>query len=45
MVSPETQRFTASRMKSVVVSRPVDHHPLISDPQAVSDLIHQAART
>ena len=44
MVSPDTQRFTASRMRSVVVSRAVDHHPLASDPRAVSDLIDQAAR-
>jgi len=43
MVSPETQRFTASRMKSRVVSLPVDHTPLASNPDAVVDLITAAA--
>ncbi len=43
MVSPETQRFTAQRMKSTVVSLPVDHVPIASNPQAVADLIEQAA--
>jgi len=36
MVSPETQRFTAARMKSKVVSLPVDHTPLASKPDAVA---------
>jgi len=39
----ETQRFTAQRMKSTVVSLPVDHVPIASNPQAVADLIEQAA--
>lgn len=43
MVSPETQQFTASRMKSKVVSLPVDHTPLASRPDAVVDLITAAA--
>lgn len=43
MVSPETQRFTAARMKSKVVSLPVDHTPLASKPDAVTDLITAAA--
>jgi len=43
MVSPETQRFTAQRMKSTVVSLPVDHNPLRSQPKAVADLISDAA--
>jgi len=43
MVSPETQQFTASRMKSKVVSLPVDHTPLASKPDAVVDLITAAA--
>jgi pimeloyl-ACP methyl ester carboxylesterase len=42
MVSPETQRFTAQRMKSNIVSLPVDHTPLASRPQAVADVIEQA---
>jgi len=43
MVSPETQRFTAARMKSKVVSLPVDHTPLASRPDAVVELINEAA--
>jgi len=43
MVSPETQRFTAQRMGSKVVSLPVDHTPLASAPDVVSTLIEQAA--
>src|SRR6266850_5889689 len=43
MVSPETQRFTAARMKSQVVSLPVDHTPLASKPDAVAELIAAAA--
>jgi pimeloyl-ACP methyl ester carboxylesterase len=42
MVSPETQRFTAARMKSKFVSLPVDHTPLASKPNAVSELIIEA---
>lgn len=45
MLSPETQRFTAARMKSKIVSLPVDHHPLASKPDAVTDLITMAATT
>lgn len=44
MLSPETQRFTAARMKSKIASLPVDHHPLASKPDAVTDLIIVAAR-
>jgi len=43
MVAPETQRFTAERMKSTVVSLPVDHTPLASKPDAVAELIAAAA--
>lgn len=43
MVSPETQRFTAARMKSKVVSLPVDHTPLVSNPEVVAELIDTAA--
>jgi pimeloyl-ACP methyl ester carboxylesterase len=43
MVSPETQRFTAARMKSNVVSLPMDHTPMASKPDAVADLITAAA--
>ncbi len=43
MVAPETQRFTAERMKSKFVSLPVDHTPLASKPGAVAELIREAA--
>lgn len=43
MVSPETQRFTAARMKSKVVSLAMDHTPLLSQPDAVAELITAAA--
>ncbi len=42
MVSPETQRFTAERMKSRFVSLPVDHTPLASKPGVVAELIAAA---
>lgn len=43
MVSPETQRFAAKRMRSKIVSLPVDHTPLASRPDAVAELIIKAA--
>jgi pimeloyl-ACP methyl ester carboxylesterase len=43
MVAPETQRYTAERMKSRIVSLPVDHSPMASQPNAVIDLISDAA--
>ncbi|PYX04677.1 MAG: alpha/beta hydrolase [Acidobacteria bacterium] len=43
MVSPDTQRFTATRMKSKMTSLPVDHTPLASQPNAVAGVISDAA--
>jgi pimeloyl-ACP methyl ester carboxylesterase len=43
MVSPDTQRFLAERMKSKVVSLACDHAPLVSRPGAVAKLIEDAA--
>lgn len=43
VVSPETQRFTAERMKSKVVSLAVDHTPLASAPHEVAEVIVTAA--
>lgn len=45
MVSPDTQLFTARRMKSTIVSLPVDHTPLASNPAAVSHVIEEAVRS
>jgi pimeloyl-ACP methyl ester carboxylesterase len=43
MVSPETQRSNAERMKSTIVSLPVDHSPLASQPNSVIGLISEVA--
>jgi pimeloyl-ACP methyl ester carboxylesterase len=43
MVSTDTQRLTATRMKSTILSLPVDHTPLASRPNAVADVISDAA--
>lgn len=43
MVSSETQRFTAERMDANVIIAPVDHWPLASAANKVSDLIAKAA--
>lgn len=43
MVSPDTQRYTAERMNSTIVSLPLDHAPLASEPSAVVGLITEAA--
>jgi len=44
MISAEKQRFMAQRMNSTIVSLQGDHMPLASRPDAVADLIEQAAR-
>jgi pimeloyl-ACP methyl ester carboxylesterase len=44
MISPKTQRFMANRMGAKVHSYPVDHSPMISDPQVVIEVILEAAR-
>jgi len=43
MVSPDTQRYTAEKMKSKIVSLHLDHSPLASQPSAVVGLITDAA--
>src|SRR5271170_794756 len=44
MINPKTQRFMADRMGAKIHSSPVDHSPMISDPQVVIDIILEAAR-
>ena len=44
MINPKTQRFMAERMGAKVHSYPVDHTPMYSEPQAVIDVIVEAAR-
>src|SRR5580698_3307428 len=43
MISPKTQRFMANRMRAKIHSAPADHSPMISDPQAVINVILEAA--
>jgi pimeloyl-ACP methyl ester carboxylesterase len=43
MISPKTQRFMANRMHAKIHSAPADHSPMISDPQAVINVILEAA--
>jgi len=44
MINPKTQRFMANRMGAKVHSFPVDHSPMISDPQVVINVILEAAQ-
>ena len=43
MVAPETQRYTAERMKARITSLAVDHFPMASHPDAVVGIIGVAA--
>ncbi|MGN6093761.1 MAG: alpha/beta fold hydrolase [Luteibacter jiangsuensis] len=44
MIVASTQRFMAERANASIVSHPVDHAPGVTAPDAVVDLILQAAR-
>jgi pimeloyl-ACP methyl ester carboxylesterase len=43
MVSPQTQQFLAQRMNSKTTALPVDHTPLMSQPDSVVRMINEAA--
>jgi pimeloyl-ACP methyl ester carboxylesterase len=43
MIVPGTQHFMAERMKATVRSHQVDHAPLVSAPDAVVDIVRDAA--
>ena len=43
MINPKTQRFMADRMGAKIHSYPVDHSPMISEPQVVINMILEAA--
>jgi pimeloyl-ACP methyl ester carboxylesterase len=43
MINPKSQNFMAARMGAKIHSHPVDHSPMISAPQAVIDVILEAA--
>jgi pimeloyl-ACP methyl ester carboxylesterase len=44
MIIGETQRFMADRMRAEIRSHPVDHTPSVTAPDAVVDVILEAAR-
>lgn len=44
MIHPQTQRYMATRMGANVRSHPVDHHPMITAPHLVVEVILDAAR-
>ena len=44
MISRDTQHFMAQRMKARVHSFPVDHTPLVTSPDAVTNVIVEAVR-
>ena len=44
MISPKTQHFMAQRMGAVTRSHSVDHSPMLSESDVVSDVILEAAR-
>ena len=43
MIVPETQHFMAKRMNARVRAHPVDHTPMVTAPDAVVDIIVEAA--
>jgi pimeloyl-ACP methyl ester carboxylesterase len=45
MIHPDTQRFMAERMQARIQTHPVDHAPLITKPQAVTDMLQDAVRS
>lgn len=44
MISPETQRYMASRMGATIRSHRVDHTPMWTEPDVVVDIILEAAQ-
>jgi pimeloyl-ACP methyl ester carboxylesterase len=44
MITPDTQRFMAERMKAEVRSHAVDHTPIVTAPGVVVDIIREAMR-
>ena len=45
MISPDTQHFMAQRMKARVHSHQVDHTPIVTAPDVVTDVIVEAVET
>jgi pimeloyl-ACP methyl ester carboxylesterase len=44
MISAKTQHFEAGRMKATVRAQAVDHSPMLTSPQSVVEVIHEAVR-
>jgi hypothetical protein len=44
MINPKTQHFMAERMGAKIHSHRLDHTPMYSEPNAVVDVIVEAAR-
>ena len=44
MISPQTQRYMAIRMGANIRSHPVDHHPMLTAPDLVVEVILDASR-
>jgi pimeloyl-ACP methyl ester carboxylesterase len=45
MINAATQQFMAERMKATVRTRPVDHAPLITRPEVVTDILLEAVKS
>jgi pimeloyl-ACP methyl ester carboxylesterase len=45
MINPKTQHFMAERMNATTQSLNVDHHPLLTAPEKVIEIILEAAQT
>jgi pimeloyl-ACP methyl ester carboxylesterase len=44
MIAADTQRFMATRMKARIRSLPLDHTPMVTAPDAVVEIIREAAQ-
>jgi len=45
MIIPATQRFMAERMKAKIKSHSVDHTPIVTAPEPVIEIIHDAVQS
>ena len=45
MIHPDTQKFMAERMHTRTQTHQVDHAPLITRPQVVTEILEEAVRS
>jgi pimeloyl-ACP methyl ester carboxylesterase len=45
MINPDTQRFMAERINGHTHTHQVDHSPLITQPDVVTDILREAIET